>query len=109
MKSRFRLVYLLILFLLAVSLFFAVLSPLANANDIPTDPTMAHVWADAVAWPLLQATINEFYRLHPADKNTAYDHARMLDAKKSDSDHDRGVAAREAAEAWAKAMKRAGY
>jgi hypothetical protein len=45
MTLRFRLVYLLI-FGIALALFFAVLSPMASADDIPADPTMAHVWAD---------------------------------------------------------------
>lgn len=108
MTLRFRLVYLLI-FGIALALFFAVLSPLASADDMPADPVNAHIWAEGVAMPLLQATINEYWRLHPADKNSKFDHVGMLDAKDDGKDHVRGRAAREAAEAWAKAMKRAGY
>jgi hypothetical protein len=64
MTLRFRLVYLLI-FGIALALFFAVLSPLASADDMPADPVNAHIWAEGVAMPLLQATINEYLAASP--------------------------------------------
>jgi hypothetical protein len=93
--------------LLIVALYsLLVVSAVAEAHtEVPADPTNAHLWADGVAFPTMQAAVNEYWRLHPADKSAAFDHVRGVDVK----DLERGRAARESAETWAKAMKRAGY
>ena len=95
--------------LVLICLLLALFAINATADDVPQDPTNAHIWADGVALPALQAALNAFYGLHPQDETRAFDHVRTLNAKDWAKDVLRGRAAREAAENYAKAMKRAGY
>jgi hypothetical protein len=79
---------------------------IAHADDVPTDPVQAHVWADRILQSEFSAAYNRFIAGHPVDRKPGTnDHTLTTNA----GDRERWIATRDAFKVLDGAMRRAGY
>ena len=98
-RARIRMGCLVWLLLAAVAL-------LAKGDDIPTDPSRAHQWADGIYGPAFDSAYNRFRATLPADRNPGtWDHVQTV----NEGDRDRWRDARDRWRELERAMKAAGY